>query len=218
MPGKDGRLVAQYSKDGNSVMLLADVSDGNAPATDIKEYSGEKDGLPMMFGGTVAAENKDLYFIGGSPSTPSSIYKWNVESKDTATILACSSSLMFPDEVISVPKQVEFPTTLGTAFGYYYAPKNGKYKCTTEKAPPLLVKAHGGPTACTGTSFNAGIQVRKLMLAIIESVLYCFNSQVYSILLVLDLSGICCPGCRLRWFYWLWERLPSPTEEELGYC
>merc|ERR1712127_690911 len=28
----------------------------------------------------------------------------------------------------------------------------------SESAPPLLVKAHGGPTACTGTSFNAGIQ------------------------------------------------------------
>jgi len=158
MPGKDGRLVAQYNKDGSSVLLTADVSDGNAPATDIKEYSGEKDGLPMMFGGAVAAENNDLYFIGGSPSTPSSIYKWNAESRDTATILACSSSLTFPNEVISVPKQVEFPTNRGSAFGYYYAPKNGKYECTIDKAPPLLVKAHGGPTACTGASFNAAIQ------------------------------------------------------------
>jgi len=152
MPGKDGRLVAQYSKDGSSVLLTADVSDGDAPATNIKEYSGEKDGLPMIFAGTVASENNDIYFIGGSPSTPDSIYKWNVESKDAATILACSSSLTFPSEVISVPKQVEF--------GYYYAPKNGKFGCTTDKAPPLLVKAHGGPTACTGASFNAGIQVR----------------------------------------------------------
>ena len=50
-------------------------------------------------------------------------------------------------------------TTNGkTAFGYYYAPKNDGYKCTTEDAPPLLVKAHGGPTACASTSFNAGIQ------------------------------------------------------------
>jgi len=158
MPGRDSRLVAHYNKDGRSVLLTANISDGNAPATDIKEYSGEKDGLPMMFDGTVAAENNDLYFIGGSPSTPSSIYKWNIESKDTATILACSSSLTFPDEVISVPKQVEFPTTLGSAFGYYYAPKNGKYHCSTDTAPPLLVKAHGGPTSCTGASFNAVIQ------------------------------------------------------------
>ena len=109
-------------------------------------------------GGVQPGANNDLYFVGGSPSKPSSIYKWNMESKDTATILACSSSLSFDDDLISVPKQIEFPTTLGTAFGYYYAPKHGGYECTTEP-PPLLVKAHGGPTACTGSSFNAGIQV-----------------------------------------------------------
>lgn len=160
VPGNNGRLVAQYSKNGSSVLITANVSNGSAPATDIKEFSGEKDGLPMMFGGPVATENNDLYLIGGSPSTPSSIYKWNLDSKHTATILACSSSLTFPDEVISVPTQVEFPTTLGSAFGYYYAPKNGKYQCTTDTAPQLLVKAHGGPTACTGASFNAAIQVR----------------------------------------------------------
>ena len=159
MPGEDGRLVAQYNKDGRSVLLTADVSDGDAPAADVREYSGDGDGLPTMFGGIVAAEGDALYFVGGSPSAPSSVYRWNVEARGAAAVLACSSSLTFPDEVISVPKQVEFPTTLGTAFGYYYAPKNGQYTCTTEKAPPLLVKAHGGPTACTGASFNAGIQV-----------------------------------------------------------
>ena len=91
MPGNNGRLVAQYEKDGGSVLLTADVSDGRAPATDIQEYSGEKDGLPMTFTGLVAGENGNLYFIGGSPGTPSSIYEWNVESKDEATILSCSS-------------------------------------------------------------------------------------------------------------------------------
>ena len=91
MPGKNGRLVAQYKKDGRSVLLTAHVSDGRAPATDIEEYSGEKDGLPMMFTGLVAGENGDFYFTGRLPSTPLSIYEWN-ESKDKATILSCSSS------------------------------------------------------------------------------------------------------------------------------
>jgi len=150
-----------YQKDGASVLLVANVTDGPA-ATDIHEYSGTKDGLPMQFGGVVAGgtESIDLYFIGASPSTPTSVYKWNLDKKGPAEILACSSTLSFPDDVISVPRQVEFPTTVSgkTAFGYYYPPKNGKFTCSTETAPPLLVKAHGGPTACTGTSFNAGIQ------------------------------------------------------------
>lgn len=153
----DGWLAAQYSKDGKSVLLVANVSDSSKAASDIIEY-GSDDGLPMMFGGVHPGEGDDIYFIGGSPSTASSIYKWNLQSKGEASILACSSELSFDEDLISVPKQIEFPTTLGTAFGYYYAPKNGKYTCNSDAAPPLLVKAHGGPTACTGTSFNAGIQ------------------------------------------------------------
>ena len=153
----DGRLIVVYSKGGKSVLLVANVTNKDGPATDIQEY-GMDDGLPMQFGSVVANESNDLYFIGGSPSTPTSVYKWNLDSKGPAEILARSSKLSFPDDIISVPKQVEFPTTLGKAYGYYYAPKNGQFKCMTDKAPPLLVKAHGGPTACTGTSFNAGIQ------------------------------------------------------------
>ena len=75
-----------------------------------------------------------------------------------AAMLACSSSSTVPEGFISVPTPVEFPTTLGTAFGYYYAPRNEGCICTTEAAPPLLVKAHGGPTACTSTNFNPTIQ------------------------------------------------------------
>lgn len=152
----DGRLVAPYKKNGRSVLLVADVSNPESPATNIEEYSTE-DGLPMQFGGVIANGN-DLYFIGGSPSAASSIYKWNLETKGKAERLYCSSTVEFPENIISVPEQIEFPTTLGTAFGYYYGPKNAEYTCTTEAAPPLLVKAHGGPTACTGATFNAGIQ------------------------------------------------------------
>ena len=152
----DGRLVAQYNKDGRSVLLVANV-EASGKATNIQEFDSD-DGLPMQFGSVQGTASNDLYFIGGSPSTPTSIYKWNLDIKGEAQVLVCSSSLSFDEGIISVPKQVEFPTTLGTAFGYYYAPCNKDFQCTTETAPPLLVKAHGGPTACTGTSFNAGIQ------------------------------------------------------------
>ena len=152
---EDGRLYATTKIDGKVRLIVADVSGDEAK--DVEEY-GEADGLPMMFGGVVSSKDNELYFIGGSPSTPSSVFKWSLETKGEAKQLACSSTLKFDDDIISIPKQVEFPTTLGTAFGYYYPPTNGKYKCTTDDAPPLLVKAHGGPTSCTGTSFNAGIQ------------------------------------------------------------
>jgi dipeptidyl aminopeptidase/acylaminoacyl peptidase len=140
----DGRLVAQYTKDGNTVLVVADVGIGKTKVENVHEYSGAKDGLPRMFGGIVSSsDNNILYFLGGSPSVPTSIYKWNLDTRSPASVLACSSNLTFPDDVISEPEQIEFPTTLGTAYGYYYAPKNGGFRCTTEDAPPLLVKAHG---------------------------------------------------------------------------
>eukprot|EP00977_Amphora_coffeiformis_P020222 scaffold8005_cov275-Amphora_coffeaeformis.AAC.40 len=157
---QDGRLAAQYSKDGKSVLVVATViGNDDGPTTDVQEY-GMDDGLPMQFGSILGTTgSNDLYFTGGSPSTPTSIYKWNLSNKQPAEILVCSSSLKFPEGFISIPQQVEFPTTNNkTAFGYYYPPKNDNYQCTTEDVPTLLVKAHGGPTACTGTSFNAGIQ------------------------------------------------------------
>jgi len=160
----DGRLVAQYKKNGESRLLVVDVLKDDGSATPTVEEFGTEHGLPLQFGsvmgGTTTETAQDLYFIGGSPSTPTSIYKWNLQSQGEAIQLVCSSTLQFEDTMISIPKSVEFPTSNDkTAFGYYYAPNNGNFQYTKEGvSPPLLVKAHGGPTACTGTSFNAGIQ------------------------------------------------------------
>jgi dipeptidyl aminopeptidase/acylaminoacyl peptidase len=161
---QDGRLVATYTKQGKSVLVVANVMDNSeGPATDIQEYGMDQHGLPRQFGGVVAGSNGNLYFLGGSPSTPTSVYKWNLnQSEQPAQILACSSNVSFPDTVISTPQQITFPTTYNgkndVAYGYYYPPTNHQFTCTTEPAPPLLVKAHGGPTACTSTTFNARIQ------------------------------------------------------------
>jgi len=155
---QDGRLAAVYQKNGKSVLVLANVE--GEEISDVQEY-GTDEGLPMMFGSLQPArQTSELFFIGGSPSTPTSIYKWNWQTKQPAELLICSSSQTYDEGIISVPLQVEFSTTDDrTAFGYFYPPKNDKFTCTTdENGPPLLVKAHGGPTACTGTSFNANIQ------------------------------------------------------------
>jgi len=166
---EDGRLATAIGRDGKSVLVLLDLEgwdplskeDKHKHATTV-EFD-EDDGLPMQFGSVQGGTNGDLYFMGGDPSTPTSVYRWNMNTKGASSstssaILKSSSNIQFDKSFISVPRRIEFPTTLGTAFGYYYPPKNGDFECTTEQAPPLLVKAHGGPTAATGTSFNAGIQ------------------------------------------------------------
>ena len=103
-----GRVAASYSKDGRSVLLVADVGGGET-AGDVVEY-GSEDGLPMMFGSvTPGGDGGVLYLMGGSPSTPTSVYRWDMDKREPATILACSSSLSFPD---GEQMHIFYPTTV----------------------------------------------------------------------------------------------------------
>ena len=63
------------------------------------------------------------------------------------------------DGYISKPDLIEFPTANGeTAYGFYYPPSNCDFSALEGEAPPLLVKAHGGPTSQTSIVFNPALQ------------------------------------------------------------
>ena len=90
------------------------------------------------------------------------------------------ASSMKPDTIakkfVSFPEAVCFPTGpaataagataaavrmgggAAVAYGYYYPPANGDFAGPEGAKPPLLVKAHGGPTSCAKASFNPAIQ------------------------------------------------------------
>ena len=60
---------------------------------------------------------------------------------------------------ISKPELIEFPTGNGeTAYAFYYPPSNADFSAPADSLPPLLVKAHGGPTAQTSIVFNPALQ------------------------------------------------------------
>jgi hypothetical protein len=126
---------------GKTKLLVFD--DGDGAAAELHEY-GEADGLPHFFGGLAPAPDGTLYMMGGAPDVPSGVYAWGglqagAAPAAAAALLACSSSNRVPDGYVSIPRCVEFPCPLGTAYGYYYAPTNAE--CTSaEAAPPLLVK------------------------------------------------------------------------------
>lgn len=97
---------------------------------------------------------------------PSGVYQSDVLTGGATEMLACAmkKSALVESSYISTPTPISFPTPdpAGTgcveAYGYLYLARNDKYQAPKDSLPPLLVKAHGGPTACTGTAFNAGIQ------------------------------------------------------------
>lgn len=55
------------------------------------------------------------------------------------------------------PEFIEFATGINeTAFGLYYKPANPNASIPTDSKPPLIVMAHGGPTAAARTSLYLG--------------------------------------------------------------
>merc|ERR1719399_1228100 len=147
---------------GCTDLLVFDDADAAADAAASARRYTTADGLPHSFGSLAPAPDGTLYLLGGAPDAPSAVYGWGglkagAAGMEAAELLASSSSASLPAGFCSVPQPIEFPSTLGSAYGYYYPPTNPKYR-SSEAAPPLLVKAHGGPTACTSTQFNPSIQ------------------------------------------------------------
>ena len=113
--------------------------------------------LHTSIGGLSFIDNKALY-IGASPVSNSEIISLDLEKKELKTIKE-SNPLAMDNEEISIPEEITFPTTEnGSAYGYFYKPKNKKYQDNPEEKPPVLVISHGGPTSATGNALNLSIQ------------------------------------------------------------
>ena len=110
---------------------------------------------------TACSQTGALYFFGGSPTMPRGLWCW--ERPGDVTCIAQQvfaptiPNLVEIQSAMSEPKSIQFPSDpklgVGYAYGYYYPPFN-----TSGCLPPLLVKAHGGPTSRTSTTFRLDIQ------------------------------------------------------------
>ena len=101
--------------------------------------------------------NKVIY-IGSSPLSNSEIIEFNIDKKSIKVIKE-SSKLNIDPEDLSIPEEINFDSTNnGTAYAYFYKPKNKKIEGSKVEKPPLLVISHGGPTSSTSNSLNLSIQ------------------------------------------------------------
>ena len=159
----DGTLAATYmdSSEGSKVVLLdtKDSADPNA-----REFG--RSCLPSKSIGCLTASGNALFFLGGSTTTPTGLW-WDRPGDASCVATEVLSSMddlsLLPTirPFMSEPKHIKFPSDsslgVGYAYGYFYPPigatvNDGRIK------PPLLVKAHGGPTARTSTTFRLEIQ------------------------------------------------------------
>lgn len=107
---------------------------------------------------SLRAEGDRAVFIGGSPREEMAVIELEVESGEI-TVLRRSSSLSLEEELISPPQAVGFPSEHGDeAYGFFYPPRNPKFKGPDDERPPLIVKSHGGPTAASSDVLSGETQ------------------------------------------------------------
>jgi len=145
-----GNIVCTFGKDGRSNLATINLETKQMskplplPYTDIRH---------------VIVNDQKVYFVGGQPTKPTEIVEFDLSNQKTM-ILHKSSNVTIDEAYLSIPQAISYPTTgdKAVSFAFYYPPKNDDYKIGKTELPPLLVKSHGGPTACCTSSFNLKTQ------------------------------------------------------------
>ncbi len=141
------RIVCTYSQGG--VWKLALINTLSHHLTHLN--------LPYSDISSVRAAGNLVYCCAASATQPTEIISIDLltESRET---LQRSHKLAIDPGYLSIPQSIEFPTTAGTAFAFYYPPTNPDYQPLLGEKPPLLVKSHGGPTAATSNQLSLKTQ------------------------------------------------------------
>lgn len=114
--------------------------------------------IPLTCIYNLAANREKIAFVGGSPISPSSVSFLNTQNATSSLhTLRSSQSVTLDAQFISQPISISFPTeNHEIAHAFYYPPQNPAYPSAGK--PPLIVRIHGGPTACSDFIFNPKIQ------------------------------------------------------------
>ena len=105
------------------------------------------------------ADERALYFVGGSPTAPSSVMRMTLAAMEPEVLRRSVSEPIDP-AWISTPEAVTF--TAGAdqrqVHAFHYPPHNPDFQAPTGARPPLLVLTHGGPTGATEAVLDPEIQ------------------------------------------------------------
>ncbi|MGK0258539.1 MAG: dipeptidyl aminopeptidase/acylaminoacyl peptidase [Candidatus Azotimanducaceae bacterium] len=140
-------LVQTKNAQGSGLGIL-DLESGNLEYFD----------LPYVAYSSLAASDGKAYFLGATRDGPTQIVSFDLANK-TANVIHESGSRVVAPDYLSEAESITFPTIGGgSAYGYYYPPKNTDFQASSEELPPLLVLMHGGPTGATSPQFSIAKQ------------------------------------------------------------
>ena len=114
--------------------------------------------LPFTSISALSATDTHLCAIASSPNRPTAIVKID-PTTCTFDILKESKSHKLDERSISLPVAISFQNRSNqTIHLFYYPPTNPAFTSLPSEKPPLIMRAHGGPTAHAAPVFNLEIQ------------------------------------------------------------
>ena len=145
----DGRIALWACRDGSWEFLVLDAT-GALNRVDIP-YTA--------FALHVTAEGNDVLFAAGAPDTPHQIVRYNLATGAHRVVGSESADLAIDESILSRPYHVTYPGYGGaTAHAWYYSPRNDAVTPEPGRKPPLLLRAHGGPTSSTNFALDPSVQ------------------------------------------------------------
>ncbi len=134
----------RWAISGDHVVAVAGM-----PAGDELVVDGRTMALPDTSITSVRATTDGVAYIGAGWDHEAAIITVRLadDGRVERTVVASFRELPVPFDLIVEPTPITFPSGESEAHGLYYPPTNPAYMGMEEELPPLLVLAHGGPTA-----------------------------------------------------------------------
>lgn len=102
---------------------------------------------------SIAGSADGFAILGGTDTSPPGVWRFDANGKIIEHPAAAAKALLKAGD-ISISRPLRFETGAGPLHGLYYPPANAATKGPAGKTPPLVVSAHGGPTAMAKRGFD----------------------------------------------------------------
>jgi len=143
-----------------TTIIAAAVDNGVGKLLAIDTTTGVAASIPTPFNvmrGGVRAHDGHALMLAGSPTEPLSVVDVEIAT-GKPEVLARAGDTTLAAALIAPAEPFTFSTAGGgVGYAYYYAPTNPAYRGSSRERPPLIVRAHGGPTGRVDPFFNADV-------------------------------------------------------------
>lgn len=155
-------IVAAYNESGTWKLASIHTETGEFVPLSVQLSTGDTQEVATDFTELHTIQGK-VVCITGSHTLPSSIVLFDPAAGVTKVLKYAQPAANFEAmrPYFSRPVPLTFPTGadgLSEAHAFYYPPTNPNYSGADEEKPPLLIKAHGGPTAAAVPTLSLDVQ------------------------------------------------------------